>query len=749
MKILSIGAGPAGLYFSLLMKKAQPASEITVVERNGSDDTFGFGVVFSDETLGNFEEADADSYHSIRAEFAYWTDIDTYYRGEKITAGGNGFCGIPRVKLLEILHARCRALGVKLEFKKEFADFGSFPNYDLVLAADGINSAVRARFAERFRPTIHWGKTKFCWLGSTLPLRAFTFIFRENGDGLFQIHAYPFQADRSTFIVECPESTWRKAGLDKASEADTVAYFERLFADHLQGHRLLTNRSIWRSFPTVRNESWHHGNVVLVGDAAHTAHFSIGSGTKLAMEDAIALVSAFRKLGFADVPRVLAAYEDERKPATLRLQKVAQTSREWFENCHRYMGMDPLPFTMSLMSRSKQVTYDNLGKRDPALVARIAEGFARKVGMPPAADGSIPPPMFAPLRARGLALANRVVVSPMCQYSAVDGAPNDWHLVHLGSRAIGGAGLVIAEMTNVSPEGRITLGCTGLYDDAHGAAWKRIVEFVHARSNAKIGIQLGHSGRKGSCHLPWDGGEPLAGAEKWQTIAPSAEPFAPGWPAPRAMTRADMTTVVAQYVRAAGLAERAGFDLVEIHMAHGYLLSSFLSPKANYRTDEYGGSLANRMRFPLEVFDAVRAAWPARKPTFVRISASDWLDDSGGQTIEESVEIARTLQSHGCDVVDVSSAGNTPESHPEYGRMYQVPFAERIKLEVGIPVMAVGAILGSDHVNTILASGRADLCAIARGHLSQPYLTLDAAGRYGYEDQHWPSQYLLAKPKKR
>lgn len=748
MKITSVGGGPAGLYFSILIKKAFPSADVTVYERNGADDTFGFGVVFSDETLSNFEEADKESYEEIRRNFVYWTDIDTYYRGEKLTAGGNGFCGIPRVQLLQILQKRCAALGVKTNFNKDVADFSEIERTsDLVLAADGLNSALRTKYETTFRPDIHWGKCKFSWLGTTLPLRAFTFIFRENEHGLWQIHAYPYAQGKSTFIVECHESVWKNAGFDKKGENEIPEYFEKLFADHLQGHKILTNRSIWRTFPTIHNEKWYHKNIVLVGDAAHTAHFSIGSGTKLAMEDAIALAAEFKQKGWSDVARVLEAYETERKPATIRIQKAARTSREWFENCNRYKNQAPLPFKFNLMTRSKQITYDNLGKRDPALVSRVTDAFAESVGMHKSSSGETPAPMFAPFTIKNLILQNRVVVSPMCQYSSQDGAPNDWHLMHLGERAVGGAGLVFTEATDVSREGRITHGCAGMYKDEHTAGWKRIVDFVHQHSKSKIGMQLAHAGRKGSCKLPWEGDSPLTDDTKWETIAPSAEPFAPGWHTPRAMTRADMDKVKLQFVEAVRRCEQAGFDLIELHMAHGYLLSSFLSPLANKRKDEYGGSLINRMRFPLEVFDAARAEWPARKPIFVRISATDWLDDDGGQTPEESVAIARALKERGCDVIDVSSAGNSPRSKPDYGRMYQLPFAEKIKYEANIPVMAVGAIQGADHINTIIAAGRADLCAVARGHLANPHLTLEAANRYKYSEQFWPPQYLAAKVK--
>jgi anthraniloyl-CoA monooxygenase len=766
MRIASVGGGPGGLYFSILMKKAFPDADITVYERNRADDTFGWGVVFSDETLGHFEQADPESFAAIKAQFAYWTDIQTHVGGQCVTSTGHGFCGLSRRRLLNIFHDRCRQLGVRLVFGREVKTLADVPGNDLVLAADGLNSVLRRQFEDHFRPTIDWRACRFAWLGTTLPLRAFTFHFKESPHGLFQVHAYPFEPALSTWIVECHEQVWRRAGLDTASEEETVAFCERLFAPELQGHRLLSNKSVWRSFPTVRNERWHHRNLVLLGDAAHTAHFSIGSGTKLAMEDAIALRDAFaarvaagHPLAGTDVPRVLADYEARRKPETIRTQRAAQTSLEWFENSARYAAQEPVQFTFNLMTRSKRITWENLRLRDPALVARVDHWFfddawARhappgvekpQAGTPEAP--AAPPPMFAPLRLRGLQLRNRVVVSPMCQYSAVDGVPTDWHLVHLGSRAVGGAGLVIGEMTDVSPEGRITYGCTGMWSDAQQAAWKRIVDFVHANSGAAVGLQLAHAGRKGSCTRPWEGDAPLRDATAWQTLGPSPLPFRPDWPAPREMTRRDMEKVREDFAAAARRAQAAGFDLIELHMAHGYLLSSFLSPLSNRRTDGWGGSLSNRMRFPLEVLDAVRAAWPADKPLSVRLTGTDWLDEDGGQTIEESVEIARALGQHGCDLVDVSSAGNVPDSRPDYGRMYQVPFADRIRHETRLPVMTVGAILGADHINTVVAAGRADLCALARPHLRQPYLTLDAAAAYGYWDHPFPDQYLPARPR--
>ena len=759
MRIATIGAGPGGLYFALLMKKAFPGTAITVHERNRPDDTFGWGVVFSDETLSGFEQADPESFAAIRESFATWSDIETHYGGTCVRSTGHGFCGLSRKRLLQILQGRCRELGVELCFESDVADDGELTDADLIVAADGINSCVRDKYAEHFRPNLDWRQCKFTWLGTTKPLKAFTFIFRENEHGLFQVHAYPFQVGDdplSTWIVECREEVWRRAGLEGASEEDTLAYCGELFADHLQGHELLANRSIWRSFPTVRCERWAHGKIVLVGDAAHTAHFSIGSGTKLAMEDALALVDAFAEHGTDDVPAVLEAYQEARRVDVLKLQKAAQTSLEWFENSARYVcgaggrgpgGQHPLQLTFNLMTRSKRITYDNLALRDPELLERVSEWWARDQGAAPTAGGGrAPRPMFVPFELRGLRLANRVVVSPMCQYSALEGTVGEWHLVHLGARAVGGASLVMAEMTNVSAEGRITHGCAGIWDDEHVAAWRRVVDFVHAHTEARIGLQLGHAGRKASCHLPWEGDEPLTDESAWPAIGPSADAFDEGWPVPRPMQRADMQRVIGEYEAATRRALEAGFDIIELHMAHGYLLSSFLSPAANGRTDRYGGSLANRMRFPLEVFEAVRAAWPEERPAAVRISATDWLP-AGGITAAESVTIARALRDLGCDLVDVSSAGNTPRSEPTYGRMYQVPFAERIRHEAGIPVMAVGAILGWDHVNTILAAGRADLCALARPHLVDPHLTLRASVAYERFDQPWPRQYLPAKPR--
>jgi len=723
------------------MKKADPAHDVAVVERNRADDTFGFGVVFSDATLEGFGEADRETYEEISKSFAHWDDIDIHYRGEVLSSTGHGFSGMSRQLLLDILQRRCTALGVTLEFEKEVADPDAYRDADLILAADGVNSVVRARHAEHFRPQIDWRPNKFVWLGTTYPYPAFTFIFKESEHGLWRVHAYRYDQSMSTFILETTEATWRRAGLDQADEDQTLAFAERLFAAELQGHRLLKNRSLWRSFPTVRNGCWHHGNIVLVGDAAHTAHFSIGSGTKLAMEDAIALALALQR--HAEVKTALVAYEEERRPEVEALQRAAQVSLEWFEETERYHGrLEPPQFAVSLLTRSLRVTHDSLRLRDPAFVSKVDRWLASeaerqsRVAVPAA---PAPPPMFTPFRLRGLVLPNRVVVSSMCQYSAEDGTPDEWHLVHLGSRAVGGAGLVMTEMTDVSREGRISPGCAGMYTREHVTAWKRIVDFVHGHSPAKIGLQLAHAGRKGSTRRLWEGIDEPLDSGNWALVSASPIPYFPHSQVPKAMERTDMDTVRADFVRATRMAEEAGFDLLELHFAHGYLLASFLSPLTNRRADEYGGSLANRARFPLEIFDAARAAWPEAKPMSVRISATDWAE--GGTTPDDAVEVARLLKAHGCDIVDVSAGQTVPEQKPVYGRLFQTPFADRIRHEAGIPTMTVGNIASYADVNSIVAAGRADLCVLARAHLYDPYWTRHAAYEQGY-DLPWPDQYV-------
>ncbi len=740
MKIVCVGGGPAGLFFGILAKLRNPGHEIRILERNQPDDTFGWGVVFSDETLGNIAAADPETYQEITSAFAHWTDIDIHYRGEVLTSTGHGFSGLSRRRLLEILQARARGLGVELEFEKEVADLEAFTDADLIVVADGVNSRIRELYAAKFEPEIDWRPNRFTWLGTTRPFPAFTFLFKEDRHGLWRAHAYRFDTHHSTFIVETTEATWRRAGLDRASEDESTTFCERLFAEELAGHRLLKNRSIWRSFPTVRNRRWSHGKIVLLGDAAHTAHFSIGSGTKLAMEDAISLASAIE--AHPGIDAALSVYEAERRPVVASTQRAAQTSLQWFEETERYFGrLEPLQFAASLLTRSLRITHQSLKLRDPALIRRIDAWFAGKAANQSGVNAPAeppPPPMFTLFRLRDLVLHNRVVVSPMCMYSAEDGMPNDWHLVHLGSRAVGGAGLVMTEMTDISPEARITPGCAGLWKDEQAQAWKRVIDFVHANSPAKIGVQLAHAGRKGSTRLMWEGiDEPLADGN-WPLLAASPIPYLPHGQVPKAMDRADMLKVREDFVRAARLADAAGFDILEIHFAHGYLLSSFLTPLANRREDEYGGSLENRMRFPLEVFDAVREAWPAGKPISVRISATDWVP--GGFDGADAVEIARMLKAHRCDIVDVSAGQTTIDAKPEYGRLFQTPYADRVRHEADIPTMTVGNISTYADVNSILVAGRADLCVLARAHLYDPYWTHRAAVEQGYA-LPWPKQY--------
>jgi anthraniloyl-CoA monooxygenase len=741
VKVVCLGGGPAGLFFAALLKQREPGHDVTVIERNRPDDTFGFGVVFSDATEEALAKADPLVTEAMGRHAHRWDDIEIHFRGETLVSSGHGFSGLSRRTLLGVLHERCRTAGVNLCFQQDVRKPETLRDADLLVAADGANSLVRQRYREHFQPQLDERPNRFVWLGTTRPFPAFTFYFKADVYGVWRVHAYQYEPGASTFIVEATEATWRAAGLVRADEAATIAFCERLFAEELAGHRLVSNRSMWRRFPTIRNARWHHENVVLLGDAAHTAHFSVGSGTKLAMEDGIALVAALNE--HAALPDALAAYEAARRPAVESLQRAAQVSLEWFEDTERYMALDPLQFAFTLLTRSLRVTHENLRLRDPAFVARVDTWFAGRAAeaasvAPPAPTVPAPPPMFTPFRLRELLLANRVVVSPMCQYSAVDGMPDEWHLVHLGSRAIGGAGLVFAEMTDVSAEARISPGCTGLWKPEQAAAWRRIVDFVHEHSAAKIAMQLGHAGRKGSTRRMWEGdNEPLP-AGGWPVVSASPIPYRPHSPVPRELTAADMRTIVADYVRAATLAEQAGFDLLELHMAHGYLLASFISPLTNQRTDAFGGPLERRLRFPLEVFDAVRAVWPAAKPMSVRISAVDWAP--GGMGPADAVEVARALRAHGCDVVDVSAGQTVDDQRPVYGRLFQTPFSDRIRHEVAIATMAVGNISSYADVNTILAAGRADLCVLARAHLWDPYWTRHAAFELGHA-LPWPGPY--------
>ena len=741
MRIAVVGGGPGGLYFSILMRKVAPDSEITVFERNRSTDAFGFGVVFSDETLTVFEHADPESYSAITERFTRWSDIDIHYRGQVITSGGHGFSALGRRELLGILQERALALGVDVRFEDEAPAVSELEWADLIVGADGASSAVRGVLASDFEPSLERRRCRYMWLGTDLVFDSFKFFIAQTPHGVFQAHAYPYDEQMSTFIVETPEHVWRRSGLAELAPADlapgvsdlaSVEFCASLVADALGGHSLLANNSKWINFLTVRNRRWRAGNVVLLGDAAHTAHFSIGSGTKLAMEDAVALAWACRSHG-EDVEAATAAYEAERRPVVESTQRAAQASLEWFEGVGRYVEQEPLQFAFNLLTRSRRVTYENLRERDPEFVCSVDEAFARSLGVPTR------PPMFMPLQLRSLELPNRVVVSAMDMYSAVDGTPSDFHLVHLGSRALGGAGLVMTEMICVSAPGRITPGCAGIYRDEHVEAWRRIVSFAHLHGGCAIGAQIGHSGRKGSTKLMWEGIDQPLPEGGWPVIGPSPIPYSPGNQVPRAMTPEDMVAVRDQFVQATRAALQAGFDLLELHCAHGYLLSSFLSPLANARTDEYGGLLENRARFPLEVFDACRAAWPAERPISTRISATDWVE--GGFDPDQAVTFARMLRDHGCDIVDVSAGQVSPLEQPAFGRSFQTPFADRIRNEVGIPTIAVGAIASYDDVNTTVLAGRADLCALARPHIYDPHWTLHAAAEQDYEGVEWVPQY--------
>ncbi len=734
MKANIIGGGPAGLYFSILAKKRHTGDEITVYERNRPDDTFGFGVVFSDETLGFFRDADRESYDQIIRNFAYWDEIETHYGGQVINSTGHGFCGMSRVGLLQILQRRAEELGVAIHYETEITDLAPYRDADLMVAADGVNSMCRDAYAASFKPSIDHRPNRFVWLGTTAPLQAFTFIFKEDQHGIWNAHAYRYQDGLATLIIETTETTWQAAGMAQTSEAETASYMAKLFETELGGAEVLINRSSWRAFPNIHCESWVHENVVLIGDAAHTAHFSIGSGTKLAMEDAIALYQAC-EANRDDLRAAPDRYQAARREEVERIQHAANTSLTWFETVDRFWGMHPIQFNFSMLTRSKQITFDNLSLRDPKLVADVRDWFAGQAG---AAAGTVP--MFTPFTLRGMALENRVVVSPMCQYSATDGLANDWHMVHLGSRGLGGAGLVFTEMTAVDAAGRISPGCTGIYNDAQCHAWARIVDFVHGHTKAKICLQLGHAGRKGSTQLGWQDADHPLESGNWPIISASPLAYFPDSAVPREMNEADMEGLVAAYVRAAEFGLTAGFDMLEIHMAHGYLLASFISPLTNQREDAYGGAIENRMALPLRVFQAVRTVWPDDRPISVRLSATDW--HPGGLTAADLLAAAAMLKAAGCDLIDVSAGQTVPDQAPLYGRMFQTPFSDQIRNEVAIPTMAVGNITTADQVNTILAAGRADLVALARPHLADPHFTLNAAARYDHAAQSWPEPYL-------
>ncbi|MGI8994007.1 MAG: bifunctional salicylyl-CoA 5-hydroxylase/oxidoreductase [Nocardioidaceae bacterium] len=758
MRIAVVGAGPGGLYFAALVKQLGPEHEITIWERNAADDTFGFGVVFSDETLGGIEHADPAIHASMQAEFARWDDIDVHVADEVITSGGHGFAAMSRRRLLEILQRRCAELGAMMRFLTEAPPVGELAAaYDLVVASDGVNSRVRSTYADSFRPTLETRRCRYMWLGTDLVFDAFKFYVAKTPYGVMQIHGYPYDAHGSTFIVEMHDRVWAAAGFASlaeeasalapgGSDEASIARVRELFADVLDGHMVMANNSRWTRFATVRNETWRHHNVVLLGDAAHTAHFSIGSGTKLAMEDALALAACLHEQD--GLAQALTAYEEERRPVVLSTQRAAQASLEWFENLGQYVGQEPMQFAFNIMTRSRRVTYDNLRVRDHAFVERVDAWFADHEKRAGAGAGDVRPPMFQPFRLRELELTNRVVVSAMDMYMATDGVPGDFHFTHLTGKALGGAGLVMTEMTCVSPEGRITPACCGLYDDEQVAAFRRITDFVHEHTEAKFGIQLGHSGRKGSTQRMWEGmDEPLPDGN-WEVVGPSPLAYKPGVSqVPRELTGLELAEIRQQFVAAAERAVSAGFDLLELHCAHGYLLSSFLSPLTNQRTDDYGGSLAHRLRYPLEVFDSVRKVWPAALPMTVRISATDWAE--GGVDVDDAVAIAQAFAVAGADAIDVSTGQVTPDERPEYGRSFQTPYCDAIRNRVGVPTIAVGAISSYDDVNSIIVAGRADLCALGRAHLHDPSWTLHAALDQDYSGPgvSWPAAWLPGRRK--
>lgn len=747
MKVMCLGGGPAGLYFAISMKLRDPSHDVTVLERNKANDTFGWGVVLSDDALDQMQENDPKSTNAIRDSFSYWDDIAVEHNGARTVSGGHGFAGIGRKQMLILLQERARELGVKMQFETMFKSADEYrKDYDIVVATDGINSLVRKEYEDIYKPDIDTRLCKFIWLGTHQKFDAFTFIFEKTEHGWMWAHVYQFDDNTATFIVECLQPTWDGWGFVDMTKEETVATCQKVFAKYLDGNDLMSNAdhlrgsAVWMNFPRVICEKWYNENVVLMGDAAATGHFSIGSGSRLAFDSAIALANYVHSE--PTLEKAFERYQEERRLEVLRLQSAARNSLEWFEEVERYLDQDPVQFNYNLLTRSQRISHENLRLRDPKWVETAERWFQTQAGVPK--DAPVRAPMFAPYKLRDMSLNNRIVVSPMAQYKAVDGCPTDWHFVHYAERAKGGAGLVFTEMTCVSDTGRITPGCPGLYAPEHEAAWKRLVDFVHTETDAKLCSQIGHSGRKGSTQLGWEEMDAPLKDGNWDLVSASAIPWSDGNATPREITRSEMDGIRDQFITSTEMAERAGFDMIEMHAAHGYLISSFISPLSNVRSDDYGGSLENRMRYPLEIFSAMRAAWPKNKPMSVRISANDWVDEAG-VTPEEAVKIAQMFKEAGADIIDVSAGQTSTKGRPVYGRMFQTPFSNRIRNELNMPTMAVGNIYETDHANSILIAGRADLVCLARPHLADPYWTLHAAASLGDTSTTWPKPYFAGR----
>ena len=735
MKIAVIGGGPGGLYFSILLKKALPKCEIDIYERNKADDSFGFGVVFSDETLSEFLTRDPKSYELIRSKFAYWDDLDVARDGEFVRITGNGFCGCSRKTLLQLLQQRCIEEGVNLHFEYNVEDVSQFKDADYIVACDGINSPIREQNSKDFGTKTVLQKNKFVWMGSTKPLDAFTYFFRTTEHGTFVAHSYQYEEGMSTWIFECTNETWERTGFETTNEQDTIAKISKIFAEELDGHPLISNKSHWRQFPTVSNKVWHKDNIVLLGDAKATAHYSIGSGTKLAMECAIALADSIIEFK-TNKTKAFAKYEKLRRNRVEMIQHAANVSLDWFENMDRHIEHDFMQFAFGVMTRSKKVTYENLALRDATFPEKVLTEFNCNIGNFKVKT----PAAFTPFRLRGMELKNRIVMSPMGQYSAEKGLVSDWHLVHYGARATGGVGLIITEMTAVSKNGRITLGCTGIWSEKQVVEWKKITDYIHKNSKTKIGIQLGHSGRKGSVKVPSVGKEIPLENKSWELISASAIPFSSKMAIPREMTNLDMENCISKFVQATINSDEAGFDMIELQAHHGFLLASFLSPLTNIRKDEFGGSIKNRLKFPLQVFAAMREVFTETKPMSVRISASDWAEN--GITEEDVIAIANAFKDAGADIINVSTGNTVENQHPQIGRMWQTPFSDLVRNEVHIPTITTGYIQDIDQINTILLNGRADLVALGRPLLLDPNFVRNAQAYEQFQPDDIPNQYI-------